>query len=105
MAADSAEPSSTPLLVSTPLGASARTGRIVLNREAVYRVLKQSGDCHDREVIGYEFALRSRAKQVERAVEAACLRRFGILRPVGAPVLSSVNGLIFQSRRFRQACR
>ncbi len=62
-------------------------------------------DCHDRELIGYEFALRSRAKEAERAVEAACLRRFGTLRPVGAPVLRSDNGLIFQSRRFRQACR
>lgn len=48
-------------------------------------------DCHDREVIGYEFALRSRAKEAERAVEATVLR--------------SDNGLIFQSRRFRQACR
>ncbi len=62
-------------------------------------------DCHDREVIGYEFALRSRAKEAERAVEAACLQRFGTLRPVGAPVLRSDNGLIFQSRQFRQACR
>jgi putative transposase len=62
-------------------------------------------DCHDREVIGYEFALRSRAKEAERAVEAACLARFGTLRPVAAPVLRSDNGLIFQSRRFRQACR
>ena len=62
-------------------------------------------DCHDREVIGYEFALRSRAKEAERAVEAACLARFGTLRPVGAPVLRSDNGLIFQSRWFRQACR
>jgi putative transposase len=62
-------------------------------------------DCHDREVMGYEFALRSRAKEAERAVEAACLQRFGTLRPAGAPVLRSDNGLIFQSRRFRQACR
>lgn len=126
----------------------------VVNRKAVYRVLKQKGwfvhqrvstprprvrgwtsrasrsnerwamdvthipcgqdgwahlaaviDCHDREVIGYEFALRSRAKEAERAVEAACLARFGTLRPMGAPVLRSDNGLIFQSRRFRQACR
>jgi putative transposase len=59
----------------------------------------------DREVIGYELALRSRAKEVERAVEAACLARYGTLRPAGAPVLRSDNGLIFQSRRFRQACR
>jgi putative transposase len=127
---------------------------LVVNRKAVYRVLKQNGwfvhqriatprprargwvsrarrsnerwamdlthipcgqdgwahlaaviDCHDREVIGYEFALRSRAKEAERAVEAACLARYGTLRPSGAPVLRSDNGLIFQSRRFRQACR
>ena len=62
-------------------------------------------DCHDREIIGYEFALRSRAKEAERAVETACLQRFGTLRPVDAPVLRSDNGLIFQSWRFRQACR
>lgn len=62
-------------------------------------------DCHDREIIGYEFTRRSRAKEADRAVEAACLARFGTLRPVGAPVLRSGNGLIFQSRRFRQARR
>ena len=63
-------------------------------------------DCHDREIIGYEFALRGRAKEAERAIETACLARFGTLRPGGTPpVLRSDNGLIFQSRRFRQACR
>ena len=63
-------------------------------------------DGHDREIIGYEFALRGRAKEAERAIEAACLARFGTLRPVApTPVLRSDNGLIFQSRRFRQACR
>jgi len=63
-------------------------------------------DCHDRESMRYEFALRGRAKEAERALEAACLSRFGTLRPVGAtPVLRSDNGLIFQSRRFRQVCR
>jgi len=63
-------------------------------------------DCHDREVIGYEFALRGRAKEAERALEAACLYRFGTLRPQGAvPIVRSDNGLIFQSRRFRAACR
>ena len=62
-------------------------------------------DCQDRELIGDEFALRSRAKEAERAVEAACLQRFGTLRPGGAPVLRSDNGLIVQSRRFRHACR
>jgi hypothetical protein len=28
-------------------------------------------DCHDREVTGYEFAFRGRAKEAERAVEEA----------------------------------
>ena len=42
-------------------------------------------DCHDRELIGYELALRSRAQEAERAVEAACLQRFGTLRPIEAP--------------------
>jgi putative transposase len=63
-------------------------------------------DCHDRELIGWEFALRGRAKEAERAIEEACIRRFGTLRPTGmAPVIRSDNGLIFQSRRFRAACR
>ncbi len=63
-------------------------------------------DCHDRELIGYEFAVRGRAKEAERALEAACLGRFGTLRPAGpTPQVRSDNGLIFQSRRFRAACR
>src|SRR5271163_4728812 len=63
-------------------------------------------DCHDREVTGYEFALRGRAKEAERVLEEACLARFGTLRPsVATPVVRSDNGLIFQSRRFRAACR
>lgn len=63
-------------------------------------------DCHDREVVGYEFALRGRAREAERALEEACIRRFGTLRPQGeTPVIRSDNGLIFQSRRFRRACR
>lgn len=63
-------------------------------------------DCHDRSIVGYEFALRSRAREAERALEAACIERFGTLRPEGAtPVIRSDNGLIFQSRRFREACR
>ena len=54
----------------------------------------------------YEFALRGRAKEAERALEEACIRRFGTLRPRGeTPVVRSDNGLIFQSRRFRAACR
>jgi putative transposase len=63
-------------------------------------------DCHDRELLGWEFALRGRAKEAERAIEEACIARFGTLRPLGAtPVVRSDNGLIFQSRRFRAACR
>lgn len=63
-------------------------------------------DCHDREIVGYEFALRGRAREAERALEEACIRRFGTLRPSGkTPVIRSDNGLIFQSRRFRRACR
>ena len=63
-------------------------------------------DCHDREIAGFEFALRGRAKEAERALEEACLARFGTLRPTGAtPVVRSDNGLIFQWRRFRAACR
>jgi putative transposase len=62
-------------------------------------------DCYDRELVGFEFALRGRAKEAERALEAACVQRFGTIRPVGAtPILRSDNGLIFQSQRFRQAC-
>lgn len=53
-------------------------------------------DCHDREIVGYEFSLRSRAKEAERALEGACLYRFGTLRPQGqVPVVRSDNGLIF----------
>ena len=63
-------------------------------------------DCHAREVNGFEFALRGRAKEAERALEEACLARFGTLRPEGStPVIRSDNGLIFQSRRCRAACR
>jgi putative transposase len=63
-------------------------------------------DCHDRELLGWEFALRGRAKEAERAIEEACIARFGTLRPPGeTPVVRSDNGLIFQSRRFRAACR
>lgn len=63
-------------------------------------------DCQDRECIGWEFARRGRAKEAERALEEACLARFGTLRPTGpTPVVRSDNGLIYQSRRFRPACR
>lgn len=63
-------------------------------------------DCYDREIVGWEFALRGRANEAERALEMACLQRFGTLRPSGKlPIIRSDNGLIFQSRRFRQACQ
>ena len=63
-------------------------------------------DCHDREIVGLEFALRGRAREAERALEDACIRRFGTLRiPGRSPIVRSDNGLIFQSRRFRRACR
>jgi putative transposase len=62
-------------------------------------------DCHDREIVGWEFALRGRAQEAERALEMACLARFGTLRPTGeTPMLRSDNGLVFLSRRFREAC-
>lgn len=62
-------------------------------------------DCYDREIVGWEFAVRGRAKEAERALEMACLARFGTLRPQGkVPIIRSDNGLIFQSRRFRDAC-
>jgi putative transposase len=63
-------------------------------------------DGHDREIVGDEFALKGRAKEAERALEHACLKRFGTLRPAEqTPVIRSDNGLVFQSRRFREACR
>jgi putative transposase len=63
-------------------------------------------DCHDREVVGWEFALRGRTKEAERALEEACINRFGTLRVAGeGPVIRSDNGLVFLSKRFRQACR
>jgi putative transposase len=63
-------------------------------------------DCCDRELVGWEFAIRGRAKEAEGAIEEACIKRSGTLRPPGdAPLLRSDNGLIFPSRRFRSACR
>ena len=51
-------------------------------------------------------AIQQRAKEAERALENACLARFGTLRPTGdTPTVRSDNGLIFRSRRFRAACR
>jgi putative transposase len=47
-------------------------------------------DCHDRQIVGYEFSLRGRSKEAERALEAACLSRFGTVRPLGnTPIIRS----------------
>jgi putative transposase len=63
-------------------------------------------DCHDREIVGYEFALRGRAREAERALEGACLARFSTLRPNGpTPTVRSDHGLIFTARRLRAALR
>jgi len=63
-------------------------------------------DCHDREVVDYEFSLQQRTKEAERALESACLRRFGTIRPDGeTPVVRSDNELVFQTRRFRAAMK
>lgn len=63
-------------------------------------------DCHNRQIVGREFPQRAWAKEASRALEEACLARFGTLRPEGlTPVIRSDNGLIFQSRRFRAACK
>lgn len=63
-------------------------------------------DCCDREVIGYELSLRARARESEHALEEACIRRFGTLRPdCSSLILRSDKGLIFTSKRFRAAYR
>jgi putative transposase len=63
-------------------------------------------DCHDREVVGYEFPLRGRDKEAERVLEAACLKRFVTSRSSEQTVvIRSDNGLAFQGRRFKEACR
>jgi len=46
-----------------------------------------------------------RAKETEEALEKACLNRLGTLRSAqDKPVIRSDNGLVFQSRRFREMC-
>jgi len=63
-------------------------------------------DCCNREIVGFEFSLRGRAREAERALEEVCLARFGTLRPAGpTPTIRSDNGLVFTARRFRAACR
>ena len=41
--------------------------------------------------IGLEFALRGRAKEAERALEEACLKRFGTLRPQGPTPIGALR--------------
>ena len=64
-------------------------------------------DCHDREIVGDEFAPRGRAREAERALEDGFLKRFGMVFPKDEerPVLRSDNGLVLLSRRFRAACK
>ena len=60
----------------------------------------------DRKIVSWEFSLRGRARGAERALEEACLHRFGTLRPEGpTPTVRSDKGLIFTARRFRAALR
>lgn len=40
-------------------------------------------DCCDRESLGWEFAIRGRGKEAEGAIEEACIKRSGTLRPLG----------------------
>jgi hypothetical protein len=44
-------------------------------------VIVVTTDCHDREVTGFEFALRGRDREAERALKGACLARFGTAAP------------------------
>ena len=85
-------------------------------------------DWKDNFLLGAENALRSRPRdeealkdeQIRRlkqkvgelvldaewALENACIKRFGTLRPNKAMlVIRSDNGLVFQRRRFRETCR
>jgi hypothetical protein len=41
-------------------------------------------DCNEREITGFEFALLGRAKEAERALEEACLARFGPQKTISA---------------------
>ena len=62
--------------------------------------------CHDREIVGFELALRGRAKEAEQALEAACINLFEALRLAGTgPVPRSDCGLIFNAQHFRAACK
>ena len=60
--------------------------------------LAAGSDCHDLERIGYEFALRSRAKEADRS---RLFQRWNAPSDRGTRS-SKRQRLIFQSRRFQQ---
>lgn len=63
-------------------------------------------DCADREVIGWRFAFRGRAREAEEALEDACIRRFGGRIPRSHSLtLRSDNGLVFMAKHFRQTVK
>jgi hypothetical protein len=57
-------------------------------------------DWRENFLLGAEDALHNRVKEIEQAIEAVCLVRFGTMRLIGTPSSPSDNDLIFQSRRF-----
>src|SRR5680860_550994 len=64
-------------------------------------------DCHDREIVGYEFSLRGESERSRAGPRGSLYRplRYLASREGHTPVVRSDNGLIFQSRRFRAALR
>ena len=62
-------------------------------------------ECCDSSIIGYEFALRGRAREAERAIENAFFSRINAIGDKAKPVIRSDNGLIFQSHKFRKTCK
>jgi putative transposase len=59
-----------------------------------------------REIVGYEFTRRGRAKKAGRALESACLARCGTLRPGGGEAGPSLRQRAhLRESRFRAACR
>ncbi len=105
---------------ATPKPRVRCTKRVVTRRNARWALNITHSDCgadgrghvvavidgYDREIVGWELALQGRANEAERALEMACLARFGTLRPGGnVPSITADTGLVFPSRRFRNACR
>jgi putative transposase len=63
-------------------------------------------DCHDRAIIGYERPCGGGPGRPSASWRMPASSDSGPSVPRGStPVLRSDNGLIFQSRRFRRACR